>query len=96
MPATPQSAKPPRAPGTDLEASNESSIPEAGINEIAATALSWENPLLSGILSIAGLLVAIAGDYLLRGKHGIPLLSGTVNLQLDSLTADPDKKQECD
>ena len=76
LPATPQSSKPPRAPGIDLEALQETSSPEATIKEIAVTALSWENPLLSGILSAAGLFVAIAGDYTLQGKHGVPLLSG--------------------
>ena len=74
--ATPQSTRPPRVPGSDIEAPQGSSSNDPSFMEIATTAISWENPLLSGILTIAGVFVAILGDYLLKGKHGVPLLSG--------------------
>ena len=82
--ATPQSSKPPRVPGGDIEGSEGSFSNEPSVREIAATAVSWENPLLSGILSIAGVLIAFLGDYLLKGKHGVPLLSGELMLLLIS------------
>lgn len=75
--ATPQSGRPPRAPGNDVETPEASAASEPSIREIATTAVRWENPLLSGILTTGGLLIAILGDYLLKGKHGVPLLSGT-------------------
>ena len=53
---------------------------EPSIREVVATAISWENPLLSGILTLAGIILAILGDYLIKGKHGIPLLSGNYML----------------
>lgn len=67
-------------PGSDIEASEGSPSSEPSVREIVTTAISWENPLLSGILTLAGLLVAFVGDYLLKGKHGLPLLSGALSL----------------
>lgn len=74
--ATPQSSRPPRVPGGDADTPQASTEQEPSIREIAITGVSWENPLLSGILTAIGIVVAGIGDYLLRGKHGLPLLSG--------------------
>ena len=47
--------------------------------DIIVTAISWDNFALSTILCIGGIFLALIVDYLLQGKHGLPLLSGMFN-----------------
>ena len=61
----------------DIEATGvEGPSTDPTVLDIITTAVLWENLALSTILVIAGVFIALVGDYLLQGKHGIPLLSG--------------------
>lgn len=71
LPTTPSSK-----PIADIEASHGGEAPIAGVREVVDLAIYWENPVLSSVLCLVGGFVAVAGDYMLKGKHGVPLLSG--------------------
>ena len=73
LPSTPASAD-------DIEAPVGGETPISGIMEVVDLAIYWENPVLSTVLCILGILVAIVGEYLLKGRHGVPLLSGDLSL----------------
>ena len=62
------------------ETTPESVSTDPSVADIIVTAILWQNLPLSTILCLFGLFVGLAGEYLLQGKHGIPLLSGTAIL----------------
>jgi len=74
-PATPSSGRPPT---DDIEAPPGAETPGASLRELVDLAIYWDNPVLSSILCLLGALIAVVGDYLLKGKHGVPLLSGSL------------------
>lgn len=77
IPVTPEIQHKTNLNGGETETtSTESTTKDPSIGEIILTAISWDNLALSTILVLGGLFVALIGDYLLQGRHGIPLLSG--------------------
>jgi hypothetical protein len=72
--ATPSSGRPLT---DDIEAPPGAETPGANLKDLVDLAIYWENPVLSSILCLIGALIAFVGDYLLKGTHGVPLLSGS-------------------
>lgn len=74
--------------GAELEATPaESSSADPSAGDIIVTAVRWDNLALSTILFLGGVVVALVVDYLLQGKHGLPLLSGKPQTQCNSSSA---------
>ena len=72
---TPELGRPPRPTG-DVEAAPPTETAGPELLETVYTAIYWDNPAVSGILCLLGAMTAVAGDYIFKGKHGLPLLSG--------------------